>query len=142
MKALLRWAINAAALYATVWLLTALGLATSGAGPWYGWLLAALVMGLVNALIRPLARLLTAPLNCLTFGILGILVNGLMFWLVPVIMEGLGMPIFQVKLLGAVVGSILVSLVSGFLSNILFRDGEDRHDRRDRYDRDARENRR
>lgn len=125
MQILLRWVINAAALFATVWVLSQFGQARFGQGPWYGWFIAVLVMGLVNALIRPLARLLTAPLNCLTFGIIGVLVNAVMFWLIPVIMNGLGMPVFQVTALGALLGSLLVGLVGGLLSKLLIRKEEE-----------------
>jgi putative membrane protein len=125
MQLLLRWVITAGALYATVWILKLLQLAAAAAeGPWYGWFLAVIVMGLVNALIRPIASLLTAPLNCLTFGIIGFLVNALMFWLVPVIMEGLGMPIFRIGFPGALLGSLLVGAIGGLLSNVLIREGE------------------
>ncbi|HEU4754937.1 MAG TPA: phage holin family protein, partial [Armatimonadota bacterium] len=92
---------------------------------WYGWFIAVIIMALVNALIRPVARFLTAPLNCLTFGLLGIVVNGVMFWLVPVIADALGMPVFSVKPLGALVGALLVGAIGGLLSNILIREDEE-----------------
>lgn len=124
MNLLLRWAISAGALYATIWILSAFGLAKPGAGPWYSWFLAGIIMGLVNALIRPLARLLTAPLNCLTFGLVGILVNGVMFWLVSAIAQALGMPVFEVTFLGAVIGAILVGLIGGLASALLISEGD------------------
>ena len=130
MQLILRWLITAGALYATVWILQQFRLAAAEAGPWYGWLVAVVVMGLVNALIRPIASLLTAPLNCLTFGIIGFLVNALMFWLVPVIMEALGMPIFEVGFLGALLGSLLVGAIGGLLSNVLIRESERKTPRR------------
>ncbi|MFN3652406.1 MAG: phage holin family protein [Armatimonadota bacterium] len=125
MQILLRWAITAAALYLTVWLLSALGLAEIGKGPWYGWFLAVVVMALVNALIRPILRLLTAPLNCLTFGIVGVLINALMFWLVPVIMAQLAMPVFDTGFLGALLGAIVVGLLGGLLNKLIIRDNEE-----------------
>ena len=121
---LLRWAITAGALYATVWILHQFGLATAGEGPWYSWFIAVIIMALVNALIRPIARLLTAPLNCLTFGILGVVINGVMFWLVPVLSEAAGMPVFKVNALGALVGSILVGAIVGILNKLIIRERE------------------
>ncbi len=121
MQLLLRWGITAAALYATVWILQQFGMASSQSRGPLPWLVAVVVMGLVNALIRPVAGLLTAPLNCLTFGIVGVLLNALMFWLVPVIMKGAGMPVFEVTLLGALLGSFLVGAISGALSQVLIR---------------------
>jgi len=126
MQLLLRWAITAAALYGTVQTLHLFSPSLAGEekrSTWYAWFLAVLVMGLVNALIRPVARLLTAPLNCLTFGLVGVLVNALMFWLVPEILKAIGMPVFRVSFLGALIGSLMVGLLSGFLSQVLIRDG-------------------
>ncbi len=126
MQILLRWAATTAALYITVWILHALDLAEFGTGPWYAWFVAVIIMALVNALIRPIARLLTAPLNCLTFGIIGVLINAVMFWLVPEIAKGLGMPIFSVSPLGALAGSILVGLLGAVLSKLVkSRDDKD-----------------
>ncbi len=39
------------------------------------------IVGLLNALLRPIVRVLTAPIGCLTLGLFGIVINGLMFWL-------------------------------------------------------------
>jgi putative membrane protein len=124
MHLLLRWLITAAALYATVWILKQVDLAQDTSEHWSAWLVAVVLMALVNALIRPAARLLTAPLNCLTFGLMGVLVNALMFWLVPVVMDAAGMPVFQVGFLGALLGSLLVGAIGGALSNVLIRRGE------------------
>ena len=41
----------------------------------------ALIVGLLNALLRPIVRVLTAPIGCLTLGLFGIVINGFMFWL-------------------------------------------------------------
>ena len=126
MQMLLRWAISAGALFATVWILQQFDLAKATPGPWYSWFIAVIIMALVNALIRPIANLLTAPLNCLTFGLLGIVINGLMFWLVPVLMAALGMPVFDIGFLGALLGSILVGLIGGLASNLLVHEKEER----------------
>lgn len=125
MQPLIRWAVTAAALYATVLILAALGMATVVAGtPWYSWFIAVIIMGLVNALIRPVARLLTAPLNCLTFGLMGIVVNAVMFWLVPFIAESAGMPLFRVTPLGALAGSLLVGVINAVASSLIIQENE------------------
>lgn len=125
MQLLLRWAVNAGALYATVFILSRMGLATLGKGPWYSWFFAVIIMALVNALIRPLLRLFTAPLNCLTFGLVGVVINALMFWLVPVIAEAAGMPIFTVRPLGALLGSLLVGLIGAMAGKLIIRKEEE-----------------
>lgn len=124
---ILRWLIAAGALYGTVWFLHLLHLADLEKGPWYGWFLAGIIMGLVNALIRPVVGLLTAPLNCMTFGLVGIVVNALMFALVPAIAAALGTPIFALKWpWGPLLGSILVGLLSGAAGKLLIREDDDR----------------
>ena len=74
----------------------------------------AIVLGLINAFIRPLLRLLTLPLTCLTFGLFSLVLNaslfGLASWLTP------GM---EVTFWGAVVGSLIVSVASGILFSVL-----------------------
>ena len=74
--------------------------------------LAALVLGLVNALVRPILLVLTLPLTILTLGLFLLVVNGLMLELVDAMLDG-----FHVDGFGwAVLGSIVVSLASGFAS--------------------------
>ena len=120
MRTLLKWAISAGALYLTVWILDALGLADLGAGPWYSWFIAVIIMALINTSIRPIARFLTAPLNCLTFGLIGIVINGLMFALVPVIAEALGFKVFALKWpFGPLLGAILVGVIQIAVARVL-----------------------
>ena len=74
--------------------------------------LAALLLGIVNALVRPIVLLLTLPLTILTLGLFLLVVNGLMLALVASLLDG-----FHVAGFGsAVLGSILVSLTSVFAS--------------------------
>ena len=73
---------------------------------------AAFVLGLVNAVLRPLFVLLTLPLTLITFGLFLLVINALLLWLVTVIVPG-----FQVHgFWGAFLGALLISLVSWILS--------------------------
>jgi putative membrane protein len=122
MKMLMRWGISAGALYLTVWILSLLQLAKLGDNaPWYSWFFAVIIMALVNACIRPVARFLTAPLNCLTFGIVGIIVNGVMFSIVPGITKAVfGMEVFSFTSFWApVLGAILVGSLQSALGKML-----------------------
>lgn len=83
-------------------------------GVW-GAFIAALLLGIVNAILRPILVLLTLPLTLLTFGLFLLVINGLMLWLVAALLEGFHVNGFW----GAVFGSILISLVSWVLSRIL-----------------------
>lgn len=122
---LTRWVLSAGALFVTVLILDTLELASPGNGPWYGWFVAVAAMGLVNTFIRPILRLLTAPLNCLTFGLAGWGVNALMFWLVPVLARAVGMEVFTLKPLGALLGSALVGLLTTLAGMLLPSDKRD-----------------
>ncbi len=76
---------------------------------------AAFVLGLVNAVIRPIFILLTLPVTVFTLGIFLLVINGLLLWFVSGIVPG-----FQVNgLLGAIAGSVLISLVSGILTRVV-----------------------
>jgi putative membrane protein len=76
---------------------------------------ATIVIGLVNSLIRPIIVLLTLPLNCLTFGLFGLLVNAGLFAATHLLVPGFHVDGF----LAAALGSILMSILSGLLGNIL-----------------------
>jgi len=126
MQLILRWVITAAALYATILILQAFGQARAAPdSQWYSWFVAVIIMGLVNALIRPVARFLTAPLNCLTFGIMGVIVNAIMFWLVGALTDAAGFKVFTVTPLGALGGAILVGVIGGALNLLLIRKDEE-----------------
>jgi putative membrane protein len=79
----------------------------------------ALVLGLCNALVRPLLRLLTLPLTCLTLGLFTLVVNALVFWLATVAPVGVAVSGFD----GAFLGALTVSLVS-VLASWLIRPAE------------------
>jgi putative membrane protein len=78
-------------------------------------LAAAFVLGLVNAVVRPLFVLLTLPLTVVTLGAFLLVINGLLLWLVTAFVPG-----FHVNgFLGAVIGSILLSVVSWILTSVV-----------------------
>src|SRR3989339_363125 len=83
MRLILRWLINAGALMAIAYYLP--GIAVSG---FYSALIAALVLGLVNALIRPILLILTLPINILTLGLFTFVLNALMVWFVSTLVKG------------------------------------------------------
>ena len=78
-------------------------------------LAAAFVLGLVNAVVRPLFVLLTLPVTVATLGVFLLVINGLLLWLVSAVVPG-----FHVNgFLGAVAGSVLVSAVSWILTQVV-----------------------
>jgi putative membrane protein len=78
-------------------------------------LIAALVLGLVNAVIRPILILLTLPATLLTLGLFIFVINGLLFWFVGTFIEGFVVSGFWPGVFGAIGYSIL----SWFLSALL-----------------------
>jgi putative membrane protein len=76
----------------------------------------ALILGLLNAFLRPILLLLTLPLNLLTLGLFTLVVNAIVFWLASVIQGGgIVVPDFGAAFLGA----LLVSLVSFVASRVI-----------------------
>jgi len=75
-------------------------------------LLVVAVLGLVNALIRPIIVVLTLPINILTLGLFTLIINGLMFWMVASILEGFSVTNFWAAFFGALVYALLSMLVS------------------------------
>ena len=110
LKLLIVWLINAVALVAVAYLLP--GIAVSN---FITALVAALVLGLVNAVIRPLLIVLTLPVTLLTLGLFIFVINGLMFWLVGSFIEGFVVSGLWWGIAGAVVYSILSWALSALL---------------------------
>lgn len=82
---------------------------------WVSALGAAFLLGIVNAIIRPIFILLTLPLTILTLGLFLLVINGLMLWLVAALVGGFHVNGFW----GAFFGSLLISLVSWVLNRLV-----------------------
>jgi putative membrane protein len=134
-RILISWLINAIALGAAAYL--AEGIRIVGEPAWLTVVLMALIFGLVNALIRPIIRLLTCPLIILTLGLFTLVINGLMLLLSAWLGSLFGVG-FQVEgFWSALWGALIISVISWLLS-ILFlgdRNGRRRREerRRDRW---------
>lgn len=116
-KFILRWAINAIALYLAVLILPGIDLRSDLVS--ILWL--ALIFGLVNALFRPLIQLLTCPLIILTLGLFTLVINTFLFWLTSVIGRsfGFGLTISDPVWWNAFLGGLVVSVVSVVMTLIL-----------------------
>lgn len=78
-------------------------------------LVTAFLLGIVNAIIRPILVFFTLPITVLTLGLFLMVINGLMLWLVSALVRGFHVNGFW----GAVLGSILISIVSWILSRFV-----------------------
>jgi putative membrane protein len=78
-------------------------------------LTAALVLGLVNTLIRPILLVLTLPITFLTLGLFIFVINGLMFWVVADIVPGFQVTSFSAAIVAAFVYSVISWLLTAFI---------------------------
>ena len=116
MRLLLTWLINAAALMALPFLMHSVTVDSLGAA-----LVAALVLGLVNTVIRPVLVVLTLPVTLVSLGLFILIINALLFWLVAHVVPGFHVAGFWSAFLAA----ILYSVISWALSSILLnQDGK------------------
>lgn len=116
-KFFLRWLINAVALYAAVWIVPGI----EYLGDWTGIIWLALIIGLLNALVRPLLKFLTCPLIILTLGLFTLVINTIMLLLTRTIGQSLGIGLMVDGFWAALLGSLVMSIVSIVMS-IIFRD--------------------
>lgn len=111
LKLLLSWLVHALALMVVAYLLP--GVVIDG---FLGALWAALILGLVNTIVKPVLLILTLPLTVLTLGLFYFVLNGLMFYWVGSILDSFYVAGFWWAMLAALLYSLLVT----FLSSILF----------------------
>ena len=124
MKLLIRWAITAFALFVAAWLVP--GIVVDGRG-WVLYAVMAVVLGLVNAIVRPVLKLLTCPLIVLTLGLFVLVINALTLWLASTIaVRWLNVGFFVDGFWPAFWGALIVSIVSVVLSVFVKDDDEDK----------------
>ena len=109
-KLLLVWLINAFALVAVAYLMPGITVASFTTA-----LVAALVLGLLNAVVRPVLVLLTLPVTLITLGLFIFVLNGLLFWFVGSFIQGFVVQGFWSGVFGAIVFSLISWLLSGLL---------------------------
>ena len=113
MRLLLVWLLNAVALLAVAYLMPSVHIESFGTA-----LIAALVLGLANALVRPILILLTLPVTILTLGLFILVINGILFLGVTKLVPG-----FEVAgLWPAILAAILYSIVSFVFHAIVHRE--------------------
>lgn len=112
MRLLLRWALNAVALMLIPELVSGLTVNSYTAA-----LVGALLLGLANALIRPLLILITLPITLLTLGLFALVINGITFWMVSALVGGLAVAGFWSAFWAALIYSVLTTLVDGALAD-------------------------
>ena len=106
MKLIIRWLLLAAALLLVANLYSGVQVASFGSA-----MIAALVLGLLNTLVRPLLVLLTLPVTLLTLGLFLFVINALMFWAAAGLLSGFHVDGFGSALIGPVIYSIASTII-------------------------------
>lgn len=110
MKLLLRWVASAIALLLVAYLVPGITIATWGTA-----FVAALVLGLINAFIKPILKFLSFPIRVLTLGLFSLVINAVLFALAAYLVTG-----FEVDgVVAVVIGAILYGIAAGILAAIL-----------------------
>jgi len=112
---LLRWSINLLALVTAAILIKGIRMQSIEMG-----ILAAGILGIVNAVIRPVVLVLTLPINLLTLGLFTLVINAAMLKLVSIVVPGFVIESFSAAFLGA----LIVSVVSWTLNIFVGGDGK------------------
>lgn len=118
-----RLLINSLALLVAAWVVPGIHLRAAGRHPttndWVTLLIVALIFGIINAVIRPVVIFLSLPLEILTLGLFTFVVNALMLLLTSWIADGMGLGFRVDGFVAALLGALIVSLVSFALSWVL-----------------------
>lgn len=101
-----KWLLCAAALLAVAYLYPGVTVASFGAA-----MIAALVLGIVNTVVRPVLVLLTLPVTVLTLGLFLFVINALLFWGVGSVLEGFKVHGFVAALIGSLLYSVLTLII-------------------------------
>jgi putative membrane protein len=118
MKLIVRWIIGAIAIATAVWLIPGIRIESNNA--WIVVGVMAIVLGLVNAIIRPILAFLSCGFIVLTLGLFMLVVNGISFWLASwVAVNWLNIGFYVDGLWPAILGSIVVSIVTFLLAILL-----------------------
>jgi putative membrane protein len=113
MKLIAKWLLSAAALLAVAYLYSGVEIKSYSAA-----LIAALVIGLFNTILRPILVVLTLPVTVLTLGLFLFIINALMFWSASGILDGFYVQGFAAALIGSLIYSVLGIVIDSVLQRL------------------------
>lgn len=117
MRILIHWFITSVALVVAVWLVPGIRVER---GAWTVFAAMAVILGLVNAIVRPLLKLMSCPLIILTLGLFVLVINGLTLWMASAIaVRWFHVGFYVDGFAPAFIGALIVSIVSVILTAIL-----------------------
>jgi putative membrane protein len=114
-KFLLRLVVNLAVTIFAFWIAVQLLSGMSFTGNLGNWVIVAIIFGVVNAVIRPIVKLLTLPINLITLGLFTLVINALMLWLTSWLSGALTVDGFIPAFLGALIISIVTTVLNWIL---------------------------
>ena len=116
MKLITKWLLSAAALLAVAYLYSGVVVDSFGAA-----LIAALVIGLFNMLLRPVLVLLTLPVTVITLGLFLFVINALMFWSAAGVLSGFHVRGFGAALWGSLIYSVFGVVIDSTIYHLFFK---------------------
>jgi len=122
MKLFIRWAVTVLALVAAVWLVP--GIQVEGSA-WVAYAVMAVILGLVNAIVRPVLKFLSCPLIIVTLGLFVLVVNAVALWLSAWIANRFDIGFYVDGFWAALLGALIVSVVTIILSALVKEDDKE-----------------
>ena len=116
MKLILKWLLSAAALLCVAYIYPGVAVGSFGAA-----MMAALVIGLFNMVLRPVLVLLTLPVTLVTLGLFLFVINALMFWAASGVLTGFHVRDFGAALLGSLIYSALGMVIDSVFERLLLK---------------------
>lgn len=116
MKLLLKWLLSAAALLFVAYIYSGVQVQSFTSA-----MIAALVIGLFNAVLRPVLVVLTLPVTIVTVGLFLFVINALMFWAAAGVLDGFHVNGFSAALLGSLIYSLLGLLIESALGGLFLQ---------------------
>jgi putative membrane protein len=113
MKLFLRWFVNAVTLLAATQIIAGFHVSS-----FYSALIAALILGLLNAIVRPILLVLTLPVNILTLGLFTFVINGLIVWFMATFVKGVSVEGFLPALAVGILTWAVSTLMSWFFAEM------------------------
>jgi putative membrane protein len=116
MKLILKWLLSATALLALAYFYQGVQVSSFGAA-----LIAALVIGLFNMILRPVLVVLTLPVTMITLGLFLFVINALMFWAAASVLDGFAVRGFGAALLGSLIYSVFGIVIDSALERLFLK---------------------
>lgn len=110
MSILIRWVINAVVLLGIAYIVPGIVV-----GSFYNALIVAVVLAIINLILKPILVLLTLPINIITLGLFTLVINALLFWFAATLVKGFYVEGFIAAFLGSLIFTVFTSLTQKYI---------------------------